>query len=469
MNKQLNYILSGFFLILLIFSVIFFKERIFYYDSAFQFFKIIFFNSFNIEADRYSTFITQIPALLALKLGFPLKSISIIYSASFIVLYFSIFLIVSFWLKNGFAGLAIAMSFAMGTSLGFFHAVTEIHQAMAYSILFLACLYFSPTNESSILNKYLKFIVGLFILTLAFFCHPAALFLLLFILGFYLIDKNAWRKIDIYLYLLFLVFGTIIKLIVTESNSYEGHLFSQPALFNALVKKFWSLYSFKFFFKQISGIYFFTVLTGLIVTINYIYLKNWAKLAYFLVASGAFFLITLVTYHEGNADIAMERIFLPLNVFVSIPFCKDFVFRQRKLSMPIKIYLVLLLTVGVGFILNGADKYVKRTNYLKHMIRETHRQNVDKLIVSRDQLNMDLVEVPWALSTETLLLSSLNGDSSTTIYFAESKEDISKINVNDPNALLIANFWLYWKADKLNMKYFRLKLQPYNTLDGDFR
>lgn len=453
-----------FFLAILLIAIVFYKERVFYYDSAFQFFKILFFDKFNIEAGRYGTVIVQLPVIIAMKLGFSLKSLSVIFSASFVVLYALVFLLVTFGFKNDFAGLAIVMSLAMGTSLGFFHTVTEIHQGIVYSLLFLGVLYVPVYKNFPVIKNDLLTALAIAIGMLAFFSHPSSFFLLAFVLGYFIVDQKAWNQPKIYFLFFLLMTGVVLKLIFTDSGSYEGQLFPKPELFLNLTPKFWTLYGFKFFFKRIFGIYFFLVVSSIILIINYICLKHWLKLGYFLLASGLFFIITLVTYHEGNADIAMERIFLPLNVFVAVPFCKDFIFRDKHLKIAKVIYLSLLLIVGIGFILNGATRYKKRTQYLEKLIGEAKIQGASKLIASADQLDMNIVEVPWALATETILLSSLNNDSSVTIYLTDTKDDIAKINTQDPGVLLIANFWLYWNAKDLNKRYFILKNEPYHVL-----
>jgi len=76
------------FFILLLGAVYFYKERILFADSAFQFFKIVNFEKINIEAARYGAILPEFPLLLAMKLGIGLKMLLIIYSVSFIGLYY---------------------------------------------------------------------------------------------------------------------------------------------------------------------------------------------------------------------------------------------------------------------------------------------------------------------------------------------------------------------------------------------
>ncbi len=468
-GKILDIALYVFMFGLISLSIMYYKERICYYDIAFQFFKIIFFNDFNIEAHRYSTALVQIPTIIALNLGVSLKGLSIIFSASYVVLYSLIFIVIAKVLKINFAAIALVMSFAMGTSLGFFHTVTEIHQGIAYSFLFLGLIYVSTKRNLPVLKNDLLNVFALLVGMLAFFSHPTSFFLLIFILGYYLVDQRAWMQPKIYFFLIVFIISVILKVLLTDDGSYEGQLLPKPGLFVELMPKFWTLYSFKFFFNRIPGIYFFTVTTGIIVLINYLYSKDWLKLIYFILSSTFFFLITLVIYHEGNADIAMERIFLPLNVFIAIPFCKDVVLRNHRVTLKSVSYIVIVLILSITFIFRGALKYERRTDYLSKIVSDLSKTSESKFIACQEQLDMEIVEIPWAFSTETLLLSSLGKNPSKTVYLVGKETDIDNIDINKDNSLLVTDFWLYWDADKLNNKYFKLNSGNYQRMETNLR
>ena len=144
------------FWILLLLSVLFYKERILFNDTVFQFFKIVNFEKFNIEAMRYSTVITQIPVLIALKLNNGLRTLLMIYSISFVVVYYMVFILCIHVLKNPAAGIAILFSLIICITESFFHPCTETHQAIVYSILLYAILQYNFNPKWGIL----KYIFG---------------------------------------------------------------------------------------------------------------------------------------------------------------------------------------------------------------------------------------------------------------------------------------------------------------------
>jgi hypothetical protein len=88
-----------------------------------------------------------------------------------------------------------------------------------------------------------------------------------------------------------------------------------------------------------------------------------------------------------------------------------------------------------------------------------------KFIIGKKDVDMNKIIVPWALSVETLLYSSLGSpDSSKTFFFTE---DTGKFNFDkeNPDLFLCTNFWQDWSSENLNRKYFRLKEERYRMIN----
>ncbi len=90
-NRALIIIGHFSFLILFFLSIFYYKQRIVFIDTVFQFFKIVNFGQFNIEAGRYSAVFSQIPLLLGVKAHLSLRLLMLIYSISFIAIYNSLY------------------------------------------------------------------------------------------------------------------------------------------------------------------------------------------------------------------------------------------------------------------------------------------------------------------------------------------------------------------------------------------
>jgi len=80
-----------------------------YSDTYFFSFKIITFEKFNIEAGRYTSFLSQIIPLILIKLHVGLKAFLIGYSVSIVLVFYGIFLLClysfAFWRDWGYSGL----------------------------------------------------------------------------------------------------------------------------------------------------------------------------------------------------------------------------------------------------------------------------------------------------------------------------------------------------------------------------
>lgn len=455
-TKNLSLALIGHFsfLVVFIFSVYFFRERILFSDTAFQFFKIVNFEKINIEASRYGAILPQIPLLFFMNLGVGLKWLTIIFSASFILLYYLIFIGCTHLLKNAAAGLAVVLVLILNISQSFFHPVTETHQSLVFVVLIYAILQHSGFRNSAI---QLLLTSGLIVFT--FFIHPIAVYPLLFIIGYVAIDKNQFRSAKPYFLLLVVVVLAVAKVLLTDENSYEGQFFTRFINSPSIIFDLPKLHSTNFFIKRIGSLYFWLGILELILIIFLVQYKKYKKLFWQLVTSGFFLVITLLTYSEGDSDMLMERAFMPLALFVAVPLLKE-TMESNKYS----IYKITLLAVIIGLSLSRiyqqGKTFQKRTEFNYELLTQTAKFSNKKFIVEKSEIDKHIITF-WSHSFETLILSTITEDIPTqTIYAANNTEDLSKYT-SEPNSVFLgANFWLEWDIQSLNSKYFDL---PENT------
>jgi len=337
-----------FFGLLFILACVLFKERILYADSAWYTFRIINDQGFDIESGRYSAFLTQIIPLLAVRMELPLGFVILGFSISFVIIYYGVYLISVYLLRNSVAGVAIMLVLVLGIRHSFFHSVTETHQAVVYIILLFAWLYYSPGIRQKGLRIFIHLAIAVLIMLLCYFAHPVSLFPVLFIIGFRILDKKDWRNYSLYALAIITLLLFTLKFLTTEEQSYEGLIFSSFSGSMDSARDFFGLYSFRYFLKRIGGQYLFIVIMALATGIYYLYRKAWLKLAYFILAGGGFFVITVLTYAMGDSDMAMERAFMPLGIFIIIPFVNDFIRGYGKPDLPSYAFVVIALLVSLG-------------------------------------------------------------------------------------------------------------------------
>ncbi len=462
-NKKNSYflLLGHFsFVVLFIFSILFFKERIIFSDSAFQFFKIINFEKINIEASRYGAILPQLPVILALKLGASLKCLTILYSVSFILIYYIVFLTCTYLLKNLTAGLSVIFVLILCISQSFFHPVTETHQSLAYSVLFYAILQYSGFQ-----HKIIQMLLATAVMILSFLTHPVAVYPTIFIIGYVAIDKKQLRSFEPYF--LFLMIGglAIAKVFLTNENSYEGRFFSELLNSPSIILDLPFAYSTKFFIKRIPGLYFWLVILELALIVYFILKKEYVKLTWQLASSFFFFIITLLTYNQGDADMMMERAFMPLALFTAIPLLKEIVERSDKNKF-IKIAFLTVVIIGSFIRIHSqGERFSERTRFSEQLLSKTAQLPNRKFIIERVDLG-DKYPISWAHSFETLILSKIEKELPTqTIYPANDLTKLSKYTQDVNDVFLGADFWLEWEIDGLNPRYFDLPTNyPYKVI-----
>jgi len=350
-----NYRIIGhsFFALLFLLAAIFYLERILYADSAFYLFKMIHFEQLNPETGRFSAVLTQLLPLAAIQFGLSLKTIIFLFSVSFILIYYGVYLLSVYVLKSDVAGMAILLALVLGIRHSFFHPVTETHQAVIYSLIFYAWLNHPLQEGSKPTGKVYFIVIGLAIILLCYFSHPVALFPILFIIGYRIVYYKEWKNYILYLMILLTLVVFSAKLFIVKANSYEEQYFTSIKNSAEIIGNIFQLYSFKFFVKRAAGIYLFTVLIGLVTTAWYIRKAENLRLAYYLLGTGAFFVFTVITYHMGDSDMAMERSFMPLSIFVCIPFIHEIIPEAGKEKLKIAFISVVLLISMAGIIRTG--------------------------------------------------------------------------------------------------------------------
>jgi len=444
-----------FFALLFLFSIYFYKERILFSDSVFQFFKIINFEKINVEASRYGAIIPEFPVLLGIKLNLNLKLLTILYSVSFIVLYFLIFTICTYLLKNIKAGFAVILVLTLCISQSFFHPVTETHQSLVYSVLLFAILSYENFN-----SKLLKYGLSVLSIGLAFYSHPVALYSVVFVIGYVAIDRKQLKSNEPYILLVLIVGMALTKVIMTSENSYEGKFFAELLNSPTILFDLYKASSSKFFISRLNGLYFWLAILELILLIKLIRNNQLLKLAWHLTITVFFMLITLITYHKGDANMLMERAFMPLALFISIPFLNEVATDKKKYLSAKMILLVIVVGSGLIRIYNQGLEFKTRTEFNQNLLKKTAKFPNRKFIVSKTELDKHVITF-WSNSFESLILSSIDKNVPTQTVFPSNQIDaLTKYTKNANSVFLGADFWLEWEINNLNTKYFRL---PDNT------
>ncbi len=451
-----------FFLMLFMLAILYSKERVVFIDTVYQFFKIVNFGKFNIEAGRYSAFLTQIPLILGIKTQLSLRSLLMIYSISFILVYYLVFILCVHVFKNITAGLSIIFIFLLCIKQSFFHSSTETHQGLVYTALLYAILSY-PFKPDRYVIRYL--FIGIAVL-LSFYSHPVTFFTILFVTGLYMVDQARWKDKGAYFTIAFITLLMVLKLVFTPKDSYEAGFFSEIFNFLKSGTDIRQLTGWIFLKNGYRELYSWLSLFFLFTLIIQIIRKEYLLFIYTLSTSLLFLIITLITYNKGDAIVMMERAFMPLTIFVMIPFLKGEIQRTNKIITPIFALLIIFsLLSGVRRVHFEGQRFKKKYSYTEKLIEKADTMHGSKFLMEKSD-NPELDFFLWTFPYTTMVISSMEGNDATKTIFLT--DDLSKYEIyltDKTNIYLGEPFWLEHAVYRLNHQYFRLPEEPYQLLE----
>lgn len=451
-----------FFFFLLLISIVFAYERIINTDAAYYLFKLIHFEKFNIEHDRYSAFISQLLILPLIRAGIDLKILIYLYSVSFVLLFYVLYLIIRYVLKDERTPFILVFTLVVGLSHPHYRPVSESTQGLVYAMLLPGILALEPGGNRH-KSGFLKLTYSLVILLLCYFSHPITIFPLLFILIMNIFEGNNYKSYLPYAIIAGTLFLFLIKYLTGTSSSYEGDKLINLNELSTQLKSFFSLYPTRFYLSRIPTIYLVPV--SLFILNMFVYLKNKKIIKAIILAGtcGLFFLIHNIIYLGGGADIELEKNFMTLNFFIYFAFFKD-IFFNLKLRLNSLFFILIIFCFSIWTSLRASETYTKRISYHDRIYQSLSSLEGKKYFTYDDELSEDLL-FSWGIGVETLIYSAAQSrENVLTLYSFSNKEKLPNY-IDDPNLYLCVPFWEKWDIKTLNERYFSLPETKYEFIE----
>jgi hypothetical protein len=462
-NKLTGYF---FFCILFIMAFVFYLERTTYVDPAFAIFNSILHKTFVPSANRLAAVIPQLLPLCGIWLHMPLKVIVILSSVSFVGLYFLVYLIIAYWLKNDLLALAVPLIAMLGISSSYFWITTETHQTLVYSVLLFAYLDYSKESKGW-LNMIKKVMISLVIMLLCFYTHPVSVFTVLFVLGYFIVVNKQWTNPLVYIVALLIIAVSLFKTLTTPAIAYDSGFYK--LFFNGFGKilNLGSSEGFLFFKHNLLTIYFFPLLLFLSTMIFYVLRKLYVNLLFYAGVTFLFALILFTTFRNWYYPFITEKDLMPLMLFIILPFLKEFEFRLPRMTVVKQIIIVAAFLTGCVYVVKASGFYHQRYNYIRYLTSQARKLPERKFTLDETIVDRNLLNGTWAIAPESMVISALQGpDSAISIYILTKKDSIANaINRNNPRFYL--NIPMYpelMDVSWLDKRYFNLGKTPYGTL-----
>lgn len=442
------------FLILLALSIVLARERVLFVDSAAQLFELIQRGTFVIYDHRYTMAVTQLLPLAGIKLGLPLPVLVVLYSAAAPLIAYLAFLLLAYRVKD--VPLALLLLFPMlCIRHTFFHGISETFSLMVYATLLLALL---RHRHNTLLHAF-----GIALCTLAcVFMHPIGMFFVFFLLGYHVVDtvvSHAGRIVSLQTMVMTI---TLVAAVIVKMQLPSGHDADyMPSVADALylLTHPSELHVVHHLFERVADLYLYPVVLYAVALFWHIRRRQWLRMGWGLAFNLGFFLLTAVVYHADASHICVERAWLPLVFFASVPFVCEY--RSRRPHLMLLVFAALLL-FSYGKIADSSKHYRQRLKELHAIVDRGRRKGYRKLVAEYPTVDSRFRVHSWATAFETLMLSSMHSpDSTATLYLEELSYDPDNPDYQEFDAFLAVPWNRLWHYSSLDPRYFRLPSQSY--------
>lgn len=401
---------------MLVFALIFYKERIAMCDASFQLYSILKEDGFAIQIDRFGAAITQIFPLLASKMNLSLQAIAISYSQSFIVYYFTVFLVVLLCFKNEKMALVILLFNTMMVRHSFFWIQCEFVQGAVFTLLYLALTELALKKEKVPLWFYV--LSPFFLVTIIYF-YPLLVFIMLFGMMFFMLQYKTKVKTLLVLSVIYLAF-CVVKF-VYFNNYYDNS--AVLGLNNILTEfpDYFKLQSFRTFFQYLRHDYYLVIVFWILNLCYLIYCRKYLHTLLMTVfLAGLIFLIN-INYAQGYVQFYIESQFLILSIIVAMPF-SYLLFEKNKLVMLLRGVLIFSLGLSLLRIYETSKIYSRRVAYIRSVL-ESYPQST---AIDYKKLDTDILKFTWPFRFETWMLSSLEKNKPVMLSDSNQTENDEK-------------------------------------------
>jgi len=451
MSKRNTILLLGLigFSLLVIFSIIFYKERILFADPAFQLSYMIRDNIFAIQVNRFVAVLSKIFPYLAMKLSLPLNYVVLIYSVSFPIYNLIFFLIILVYFKSREWALALLLYNILIISHSFYWPAIELNQGIAVMILYFAFLSYQKDFLEIKLSHWL--FSSLMVVTIIF-AHPLAIIPFLFFhIYLYLSNKSILKNKLFNAGIIISILSLIVKRIFFR-NWYDDLQMASLNNFKELFPNYLDIQSNKNFLQYILSDYYISGVLAIIITIFMI--KKHAYFKLFIVWGfilGYLFLVN-ISFPEGSNRFFAESKYMLLSLFIIAPIIFD-IFPKIKTNH-LLFATIIILSFRMVHIYNTHSLYTNRLDWLRNTIIKTDNLEHKKLIINQADVPIDTLMLTWASSYEFLLLSTIENNESRSIIITENPTRFDSL-LNNKN--IFFEEWRKYKYQQFPKKYFNLK------------
>jgi len=425
-SKHLDWV---FILIYLILSIVFFKERTLFIDNAYQIFLFIQEGEVILNANRWPAIIVQLLPLLGVKMGASLSSILLLFSVSYALFHFIVFLLIRVLNKDRSNAVLLVCLLTIPVAHSFYWCNSELISGLSIMVLWL-----------SFYEKKSWIWAGLLAIILPWF-HPLLFVCFLFCTTYLFVIKKDKK---------------IIPHAVLFGGSMLTKKFFFPSWFDTNANQAFKVKLDKFEMSDLSDSLAFLngdnlpIILCLVLTVAMAFYKKEIWAASLLVSFALLYLFIIgVATTNYSLQFYIEVRFLCL-FFVCLFTLKQISSNTINGAFQNGAFLVL---VALALVRIACTSHVYSERQEK-IVALTNKNECQRILYTPKEYGW--LKEYWAVPYESLILSSLDSDSKAILF----ESNLEALTSSKQEAYFLTHF-LNYKTEALNKHYFNLACDTY--------
>lgn len=440
---------------LIILAGLFYRERAWFLDIAYQTFLMVNEGSVQVMVNRFGSAVVQLLPLLAIKVGAPLAMVSFLYSISFPLLFLFFYWLTVKVLKNELLGWAIVFLYTLIVFDAFYWATSEQQQGLGGVLVFFAYWLRFPRQQKG----WMWLVSGLGIVILAYY-HPLIFISFYFLwafFGLHLREKILGRAYW------WMAGGMAIVIAFKSwifSNWYDNDKYGT---FSANLKSYFPNY-FDFpahtkFLENLPTIWYFFPIFLLVITGFYGYHRKWLKLGLIWLCCLGYIMLLHISAPNATNRFYVEVNYMALTIFVMVPFLFDLAPRIKNIYLFwlfAGILMLRLTTIAIHH-----QPFKARWQWIESQLAAAPPA-ANRWYLEENEAPMDTLLMSWAIPFESLIISQCS-DKIPQVKTLLIQPEIRRFETSlGQDSVFITPFQVY-SDEILNRQYFKLirgKYQP---------
>ncbi|MEY3367310.1 MAG: hypothetical protein RI973_465 [Bacteroidota bacterium] len=391
-------------LLLLVLAIAFYKERAFFMDAGFQLFNLVNEKRIQIYHHRFVTALPQLLPYLLLELGAPLWLLALSFSVAYVLFHSIVYYLLVSRFRGQLMGWVLISLFTFISLDSFYHLQSEFYLGLSLLLLLFGVVLSRPTMDFG-----WGWLSILLLAVAVGFSHKLALIFFGYSWLFFFLRNPVLRHRKYVLFaLLFIVVAALKSAFFT--NWYEA---AKQVDFQTNLQQYLPalhrIPAHRIFWEHCQRHYYLLPVLMLFTSLYQLYQRHWARLVLMWLAVPAYLLLYHISDPGTPYRFYAEVSYLPVILFVSLPFFYDLVDDMLRRWHPGWVSLGLLLVVASRLIVIADNRrtFSRQFSWIKARTEQLERAGENRMILGGEGIPMDSVIMEWGIPFTAMHLSSL--------------------------------------------------------------